>query len=281
MCKIITIINNKPSQISEANEFIKIVAEALTTQQDGMSKYQDGKVYNKLSRYGEKEYLIQSPFEVVNIHTRIATGGSREEEGLHNIKIGGYYCSHNGIVGSYAGVKDKSDSYYYFSELMGQGKHIPRLDEIQKLSGDRSFSGKGVIIGSSELVWYCNQPSYIYRLSDDAIAITSWQVSSTVKRKIEYPALGVAFYKESSEVVELPMDIKVDDIYLRWTRDKNGKWNLKDEEDFKAYKKPPVYFNHNHNKKHKSRGYMDLWREELKLIEQEENEINYKIHELK
>lgn len=224
MCKIITIINNKPENTDKINDILSANVSALKVERQGYSVMRDNKSHYFL---GPKDYdnmqenIKYKGEKVMCIHSRTSTGGSLDEKGLHLQRTGNWFWAHNGMVTGFSGVKDHSDSYYFFMSLISALK-IDEMDKpiskdlIEKACQDLSFGGKGFLYNpkSKILQWFCNAQSYIYLL-EDCIIITTYDLNLDVETYEYASILGFSWItKTTTEKIEVIHQETVDDIML-------------------------------------------------------------------
>lgn len=220
MCKIITVINKNKKNNTIINELLKSNIDQLVQEKDGYSLLRNNKPYYYIgdSGYRNIDKNIQYKGEQVYIlHTRTATSIDRSIEGLHLQEIQGWYFAHNGVIGGYHGVQDKSDSYYFFKNYLKN--HQPSKKILEKEISKRNFNGKAFLYNpkTKNMIFFCNSKSYIY-LYKDCLIISTFELSFNKKTIITGSELGYTYIYEidKSEPIQEPIySEEIDDTYIK------------------------------------------------------------------
>lgn len=223
MCKILTIINTKESNNKILQDIVDANIDELKQERCGFSVFRDNHTTFHLKEdYGNfAEIAKYNGEKVFCIHSRTSTGGDSNQNGLHLQKSNGWFWGHNGVVGGFAGVKDFSDSYYFFMSLLSKlpidSPNNPiEKDLIEKSCQDLRFNGKGFLYNpkSQVLQWFCNSPSYITVL-DGCLIITTY-VLTLKKEEYEYASmLGFEWITSTTETtIPVLYSEKIDDCLL-------------------------------------------------------------------
>ncbi|MCX7698857.1 MAG: hypothetical protein N2114_05275 [Candidatus Goldbacteria bacterium] len=239
MCKIITIINKNNKNCKKINEILNINADALKSEQSGYSVLRNNeafyflnyKYFNNNIRYlNEKVYIL---------HTRTATAGSLDIDGLHLKNINGFFWAHNGFVSKFADVKDFNDSYYFFNNLINKSAGLIDKKAIEKEINESEFSGRGVLYNpySKELFLFATNSLWVYGL-DDCLIFTSFELNLKSKKYFYKNILGLTFVKgiKEKEIKGIKKQ-KFEKIFIKFKNDKLDKLEILEiiEEKYKLF----------------------------------------------
>lgn len=203
MCKILAIINKKPSNAPLINKIIQANIEQLSKEDDGYTLYKNGRTY---AHFGLNAYKFMSTNltyhkeEQFFIHARTATGGSHGVDGLHMQRLEKRYIyAHNGWIGGFSNVVKKSDSHYFFARLLKKYGE-PSFDTIVEAIGLYNFSGRALLLDEekNELWFFANLIAHIYCLPD-CLIMSSFELEEKLATYTEKSALGFTWREDEQE----------------------------------------------------------------------------------
>ena len=219
MCKIITILNKNKDNTEVLNKFISANIAPLCSERSGYSVFRDTDTFDFIGDNAYKNAHINMEYkgeQVFIIHTRTATAGAMDIEGLHLKKLDNRYIfAHNGTVSSFANVERYNDSYYFFKRVIKSAINPKNIvHAIQKYG----FHGKGFLYDTDKRIMYyfCNMFSYIHALPD-CLIITSWEANIEITQYKSHNILGYTWYETlGKERLPILKTEKIDDIYMKF-----------------------------------------------------------------
>ena len=202
MCKIIACINPHGVEKKSISQLVFANAQHLATQGDGFSVYRDGEVSTFIGEkaYGHIHKHVEYKGEALYmVHARLKTAGGDGIDGLHLGKINNRFTyAHNGFAGDYSRVKDKNDSYYFFSDLIDlcDGDIDPEL--LNEFINEKNFSGRGFLFDHetdtlhvfSSSSQYHYKTLYLYAYGDSLI-FSSFELDTQLVWQDKKKVLGL------------------------------------------------------------------------------------------
>jgi hypothetical protein len=225
MCKTFVVINKNPANRDILSDVMLANIDKLSTEKDGYSIYRDGKTE---FFQGDEDYALMPENleyrgeEMLMVHFRSATAGARDKTGLHLQKINKRFVyAHNGVVSNFNAVKNFSDSYYYFRNLIVKADYKVTTDAISQSLKDNTFWGRAFLYDEKlkTLHAWNTLTTYVYAL-EGCLILSSFDLETDVE-DIEYKeVLGYTFKveKEKRKITFLHESTFVDQ---HWTF-KNG-----------------------------------------------------------
>ena len=183
----------------------------MRTNKDGFGIRVDNEIVRTTNHNNFLHYILSNSMAIdrarlTHIHFRLATSGLKNDDNVHLWKIGGYYCSHNGIASGYGYNKDgNADSYEFFKsiedkiakeDIKGISSALSDINGIVFLTRE---DGRRIIAGSS------GKPMKMYLFKNNAIVLANQDIKFTGRVAIpviwKYNVLGFELKRERDKQV--------------------------------------------------------------------------------
>lgn len=216
MCKIITILNRNQKNSETIAKIIKANSNLLSLERSGYSVFRNNQSFFYL---GEKAYqrfednIAYKNEEVYILHTRTATAGSRDFDGLHLQPYQGFVFAHNGMVLKFNHVIKKNDSFYFFKRIINQDL---TKDNIEKAINRYDFSGRGFLynIEKKKLYIFSTNNLFVYGLPD-CLIFSTFQLNLNVEKEEVREILGYPFVvRRFEEKIKIDYEDEIKDSFL-------------------------------------------------------------------
>jgi len=183
----------------------------MKTNKDGFGIRVDDEIIRTTNNKNFLNYILSNSIAIdrarlIHVHFRLATFGLINDNNVHLWKIGGYYCSHNGVASGYGYNKDgNADSYEFFKstedkiakeDIKGMSKALSEINGIVFLTRE---DGRRIIAGSS------GKPMKIYLFKNNTIVLANQDIKFSNKAVIpvvkRYNILGFELKREDDKQV--------------------------------------------------------------------------------